>query len=41
MTAEEVKPLPGPPGAKGTARVVADMDTSQVCYTLTYDGRAR
>jgi hypothetical protein len=38
MTAEEVKPLPGPPGAKGSARVVADMDTSQVCYTLSYEG---
>ena len=38
MTAEEVTPLPGPPGAKGTAKVLADMDASQVCYTLTYDG---
>ena len=38
MTAEEVTPVPGPPGAKGTARVVADMDTSKVCYTLTYEG---
>ena len=38
MTAEEVTPLPGPPGAKGTAKVLADMDAGQVCYTLTYDG---
>jgi hypothetical protein len=38
MTAEEVKPLPGPPGAKGTAKVVADMDARTVCYKLTYDG---
>jgi hypothetical protein len=38
MTAEEVQPIPGPPGAKGTARVVADMDAHTVCYKLTYDG---
>lgn len=38
MTAEEVQPIPGPPGAKGTARVVADQDAHSVCYTLTYDG---
>ena len=38
MTAEEVKPLPGPPGAKGTAKVVADMDAHTVCYKLSYDG---
>ena len=38
MTAEEVQPVPGPPGAKGTARVVADQDAHTVCYTLTYEG---
>lgn len=38
MTAEEVKPLPGPPGAKGSARVVADMDAHSVCYKLVYEG---
>lgn len=38
MTADEVKPVPGPPGAKGTARVVADMDARSVCYKLTYEG---
>ena len=38
MKAEEVQPLPGPPGAKGTARVVADMDAHSVCYKLTYEG---
>ena len=38
MTAEEVKPVPGPPGAKGTARIVADQDARTVCYKLTYDG---
>src|SRR5919205_1440026 len=38
MTAEEVQPIPGPPGAKGTARVVADMDAHKVCYKLTYEG---
>ena len=38
MTAEEVKPLPGPPGAKGTAKVTADQEASQVCYKLAYDG---
>ena len=38
MTAEEVQPIPGPPGAKGTARVVADQDARSVCYKLTYDG---
>jgi hypothetical protein len=38
MKAEEVQPLPGPPGAKGTAHVVADMDAHTVCYTLTYEG---
>jgi hypothetical protein len=38
MTAEEVQPIPGPPGAKGTARVVADQDAHTVCYTLTYEG---
>ena len=38
MTAEEVQPIPGPPGAKGTARVVADQDAHTVCYKLTYDG---
>lgn len=38
MTAEEVKPLPGPPGAKGTAKVTADQAASQVCYQLAYDG---
>jgi hypothetical protein len=38
MTADQVQPVPGPPGAKGTARVVADMDTHKVCYQLTYEG---
>jgi YD repeat-containing protein len=38
MTAEEVQPVPGPPGAKGTARVVADEDARTVCYQLKYDG---
>ncbi len=38
MTAEEVTPVPGPPGAKGTARVVADEQASTVCYQLTYNG---
>jgi len=38
MTAEEVQPVPGPPGAKGTARIVADQDAQRVCYKLTYDG---
>jgi hypothetical protein len=38
LKAEEVQPVPGPPGAKGTARVVANMDASTVCYQLTYDG---
>jgi len=38
MTADEVKPLPGPPGAKGTARIVADQQAQKVCYQLTYDG---
>ena len=38
MKAEEVQPVPGPPGAKGTARVVADQEASTVCYQLTYEG---
>jgi hypothetical protein len=38
MTAEEVKPVAGPPGAKGTARIVADQDAQKVCYKLTYEG---
>jgi CHRD domain-containing protein len=38
MTAEEVQPVPGPPGAKGTARVVADQEAQKVCYQLTYHG---
>ena len=38
MTAEEVQPIPGPPGAKGTAHVVADQDARTVCYKLTYQG---
>jgi hypothetical protein len=38
MTAEEVQPVPGPPGAKGTARIVADQEAHTVCYKLTYDG---
>ena len=38
MTAEEVQPIPGPPGAKGTARIVADQDAHTVCYKLTYEG---
>src|SRR5438067_9046777 len=38
MTADEVKPFPGPPGAKGTARIVADQEAQKVCYKLTYDG---
>ena len=38
MTAEEVQPVPGPPGAKGTARVVADQEARTVCYTLAYEG---
>jgi len=38
MTAEEVQPVPGPPGAKGKARVVADQEAHTVCYTLTYEG---
>jgi hypothetical protein len=38
MTAEEVRPVQGPPGAKGTARIVADQDAQKVCYKLTYEG---
>jgi hypothetical protein len=38
MTADEVKPVPGPPGAKGTARVVADQDARTVCYKINYEG---
>jgi hypothetical protein len=38
LRAEEVKPYPGPVGAKGTAKLVADVDTGQVCYHLTYEG---
>ena len=38
MRAEEVQPVPGPPGAKGTARVVADEAAQTVCYKLTYEG---
>ncbi len=38
LKAEEVQPVPGPPGAKGTARVVANMDARTVCYKLTYEG---
>jgi hypothetical protein len=38
MTADQVQPVPGPPGAKGTARVVADEDARTVCYKITYDG---
>ena len=38
MTAEEVQPIPGPPGARGTAKIVADQDAHTVCYTLTYEG---
>jgi len=38
MTAEEVQPVPGPPGAKGTAKVVADQDAQTVCYQLKYEG---
>jgi hypothetical protein len=38
MTADEVKPFPGPPGAKGTARIVADQEAQKVCYKLTYEG---
>jgi CHRD domain len=38
MTAEEVQPVPGPPGAKGTARVVADEDARTVCYKISYEG---
>jgi hypothetical protein len=38
MSAEEVQPVPGPPGAKGTAKVVADQEAQSVCYQLTYEG---
>jgi hypothetical protein len=38
MTAEEVQPVPGPPGATGTAKIVADQDAQRVCYKVTYDG---
>jgi hypothetical protein len=38
MRAEEVQPVPGPVGAKGTAKLVADVDTGKVCYHLTYEG---
>lgn len=38
MTAEEVQPVPGPPGAKGTARIVADQDAQRVCYKFSYEG---
>jgi hypothetical protein len=38
MTAEEVQPVPGPPGAKGNAKVVADQEAQTVCYQLTYEG---
>lgn len=38
MTAEEVKPSPGPAGGKGTADVETDDQAGQLCYTLTYSG---
>lgn len=38
MSAEESQPVPGPVGAKGTAKMVADVATGTVCYELTYDG---
>lgn len=38
MSAEEAQPIPGPVGARGTARMVADLDAGMVCYQLTYDG---
>ena len=38
MSAEEVQPDPGPPGAKGTAKVVAHQEAQSVCYKLTYEG---
>jgi len=38
MKAEEVQPVPGPPGAKGTAKVVADEDARTVCYQIKYEG---
>ena len=38
MTADQVQPVPGPPGAKGTAHVVADQDARTVCYKINYDG---
>ena len=38
MTAEESVPVPGPPGAKGQAKVQGDPETGRVCYQLTYNG---
>jgi hypothetical protein len=38
MTAGEVQPVPGPPGAKGTAKIVADEAAQRVCYQLHYEG---
>lgn len=38
MTSSEVQPVPGPPGAKGTAKIVADEAAQRVCYQLHYDG---
>jgi hypothetical protein len=38
MTADQVQPVPGPPGAKGTAKIVADQEAQKVCYQLSYDG---
>jgi hypothetical protein len=38
MRAEESTPVPGPAGAKGTAKMVADVDSGKVCYKLSYDG---
>jgi CHRD domain len=38
MTADQVQPVPGPPGAKGTANITADETAQRVCYQFTYDG---
>lgn len=38
MTAEEVAPEPGPPGAKGRGEFEADPAAGEICYDLDYDG---
>jgi len=40
LTAEEEVPDPGPDGATGSAHIVIDDETNEVCYELTIDGIA-